>query len=116
MELPILVIIFISFFLFIIKPYINSKSKKLPPGPTGLPIIGSLLKLGTKPNQSLAELAKKHGPLMTLQLGSLTTIVVSSAEVAKEILHKHDETFSARIVPVAVAAQPNPEAMHVGMG
>ncbi|KAL3366138.1 hypothetical protein AABB24_011008, partial [Solanum stoloniferum] len=110
MELLILFIIFISFFLFLIKPYINSKSKKLPPGPTGLPIIGSLLKLGTKPNQSLAELAKKHGPLMTLQLGSLTTIVVSSAEVAKEILHKHDETFSARIVPVAVAAQPNPEA------
>ncbi|KAG5601497.1 hypothetical protein H5410_032867 [Solanum commersonii] len=47
---------------------------------------------------------------MTLQLGSLTTIVVSSTEVAKEILHKHDETFLARIVPVAITAQPNPEA------
>lgn len=110
MELSILIIFIISFFWFIIKPYINSESKKLPPGPTGLPIIGSLLELGSKPNQSLAELAKTHGPLMTLQLGSLTTIVVSSADVAKEILHRHDETFSARVVPAAVAAQPNPEA------
>ncbi|KAK4339114.1 hypothetical protein RND71_040576 [Anisodus tanguticus] len=110
MELPILLILFISFIWFIIKPYVQSKSRKLPPGPTGLPIIGSLLKLGSKPNQSLAELAKIYGPLMTLKLGSLTTIVVSSADVAKEILHKHDETFSARVVPDAVAAQPNPEA------
>ncbi|XP_060212491.1 geraniol 8-hydroxylase-like isoform X2 [Lycium barbarum] len=110
MELPILLIFSLSFFWFIIKPYVQSKSRKnLPPGPTGLPIIGSLLKLGSKPNQSLTKLAKIHGPLMTLKLGSLTTIVVSSADVAKEILHKHDETFSARIVPVAVAAQPNPE-------
>ncbi|PHT79028.1 hypothetical protein T459_17080 [Capsicum annuum] len=109
MELPILVILFISFFWFIIKPYVQSKSKKLPPGPTGLPIVGSLFELGSKPNQSLAQLAKTHGPLMTLKFGSLTTIIVSSADVAKEILHKHDETFSARIIPGAVAAQPNPE-------
>ncbi|XP_070003725.1 geraniol 8-hydroxylase-like [Nicotiana sylvestris] len=112
MELPILSIFlfFISLLWFIIKPYLSSKSRKLPPGPTGLPIIGSLLKLGSKPNQSLAELATIHGPLMTLKLGSVTTIVASSADIAKEILHKHDKTFSARIVPVAVAAQPNPEA------
>ncbi|XP_009626636.1 geraniol 8-hydroxylase [Nicotiana tabacum] len=112
MELPILSIFlfFISLLWFIIKPYLHSKARKLPPGPTGLPIIGSLLKLGSKPNRSLAELAKIHGPLMTLKLGSVTTIVASSADIAKEILHKHDETFSARIVPVAVAAQPNPEA------
>ncbi|XP_070003751.1 cytochrome P450 76T24-like [Nicotiana sylvestris] len=84
--------------------------RNLPPGPPGLPIIGSLLELGSRPNQSLAELAKIHGPLMTLKLGSVTTIVASSPETAKEILHKHDETFSARTVPVAVAAQPNLEA------
>ncbi|KAH0662430.1 hypothetical protein KY284_027361 [Solanum tuberosum] len=102
MELPNLVF-FISliFFWFFIKPYLyfkSSKKLKLPPGPTGLPIIGS------RPNQSLAKI---HGPLMTLKLGSITTVIASSPETAKEILQKRDKTFS---VPDAVASQPNHEA------
>ncbi|CAN1257872.1 Cytochrome P450 76T24 [Linum perenne] len=63
---------------------------KLPPGPARLPIIGNLHNVGEKPHKSLAELASVHGPLMSLKLGQVTTIVASSAEVAKEILHKHD--------------------------
>ncbi|KAK4365799.1 hypothetical protein RND71_013679 [Anisodus tanguticus] len=112
MELPILLFcISLIFSWFIIKPYLNFKSsRKLPPGPTGLPIIGSLLQLGPRPNRSLDELAKVHGPLMTLQLGSVTTVIASSPETAKEILQKHDKTFSARTVPDAVASQPNREA------
>ncbi|XP_059299291.1 geraniol 8-hydroxylase-like [Lycium ferocissimum] len=111
MELPIILFcISLIFWWFIIKPYVYSKSRKLPPGPTGIPIVGSLLELGSKPNQSLAELAKIYGPLMTLKLGSVTTIIASSPETAKEILQKHDKTFSARTVPHVVASQPNPEA------
>ncbi|KAF3627414.1 hypothetical protein FXO38_28778 [Capsicum annuum] len=113
MELPILLLcISLIFCCFFIKPLVlNSKSsRKLPPGPTGLPIIGSLLNLGSRPNRSLAELAKIHGPLMTLKLGSVTTVIASSPETAKEILQKHDKTFSACVVPDAVTAQPNPEA------
>ncbi|KAM3375387.1 hypothetical protein P3S68_014101 [Capsicum galapagoense] len=113
MELPILLLcISLIFCCFFIKPLVlNSKSsRKLPPGHTGLPIIGSLLNLGSRPNRSLAELAKIHGPLMTLKLGSVTTVIASSPETAKEILQKHDKTFSACVVPDAVTAQPNPEA------
>ncbi|CAN4099799.1 unnamed protein product [Withania somnifera] len=114
MELPILLLcISLIFYWFFIKSVIfnfSKSSRKLPPGPTGLPIIGSLLELGSRPNRSLAELAKTHGPLMTLKLGSIATVIASSAETAKEILQKHDKTFSARTVPDAVASQPNPEA------
>lgn len=42
---------------------------KIPPGPSPLPIIGNLLELGNKPHQSLAKLAKIHGPIMSLKLG-----------------------------------------------
>ncbi|KAJ8650116.1 hypothetical protein MRB53_003139 [Persea americana] len=76
----------------------KSSPAKLPPGPVPLPVIGSLLKLGNKPNESLAELAKTYGPLMTLRLGQVRTIVASSSTMAKEILQKHDHVLAGRTV------------------
>ena len=79
--------------------------RKLPPGPMGLPIIGSLLTIGDRPHESLAKLAKTHGPLMTVKLGSVTTIVASSTEMAREILQKNDQDFLGRPIPDAVTAE-----------
>ncbi|KAF3775864.1 Cytochrome P450 76A2 [Nymphaea thermarum] len=79
------------------------KSSKLPPGPVGLPIVGSLFQIGTKLNESLAELVKVYGPLMTLRLGFKTMVVVSSAEMAKEVLQKHDQVFAGRSIVDAVS-------------
>ncbi|XP_015881978.2 geraniol 8-hydroxylase [Ziziphus jujuba] len=83
----------------------KTRSRKLPPGPKPLPIIGNLHQLGNKPHKSLAELAEIHGPLMTMKLGQVTTIVVSSAAMAKEILQTHDQNFSNRAIPDAIRAQ-----------
>ncbi|XP_077239298.1 cytochrome P450 76T24-like [Tasmannia lanceolata] len=82
----------------------GSDKGKLPPGPFPLPIVGNLFKLGDKPNESLAELAKTYGPLMTLRLGCVTTVIVSSANMAREILQKNDKAFAGRTVPDAVRA------------
>lgn len=76
---------------------------KLPPGPKGLPFLGNLLQIGPKPHRSLAKLAEQYGPLFTIQLGSVTNVVVSSAGMAQEIFRKHDAEFSGRNVPDAVA-------------
>ncbi|NP_001351714.1 cytochrome P450 monooxygenase [Cicer arietinum] len=82
----------------------NKKNhSKLPPGPTPLPIIGNLLKLGNKPHHSLANLADIHGPIMTLKLGQVTTVVISSADMAKEVLLTHDLITSNRTVPDALS-------------
>ncbi|KAI3693891.1 hypothetical protein L1987_76846 [Smallanthus sonchifolius] len=75
------------------------RNPHLPPGPRPFPIIGNLLKLGNKPHRSLAALAKCYGPLMSLKLGSRTTIVVSSPDMAKEFFNKHDQAFSSRSLP-----------------
>ncbi len=78
--------------------------KKLPPGPKPFPIIGNLLELGDKPHKSLAELAMTNGPLMSLKLGQITTVVISSASMAKEVLQTHDQLLSNRSIPDAIRA------------
>ena len=76
-----------------IKEWLFKKRVQLPPGPTGLPIIGSLLTLGDRPHKSITKLAETYGPLMTVRLGFNVIVVASSAEMAREIVQKNDQTF-----------------------
>ncbi|PKI49552.1 hypothetical protein CRG98_030045 [Punica granatum] len=78
--------------------------RSLPPGPRPLPLLGNILELGTKPHLALTELARKHGPIMTLKLGSVTAVVVSSREAAKEIFQKNDHVLCGRMIPDAFRA------------
>ncbi|XP_038973453.1 geraniol 8-hydroxylase-like [Phoenix dactylifera] len=92
------------FLLTVVAGHRSHSQGLLPPGPRPLPVVGSLLQLGNKPHQSLARLAKTYGPLMSLRLGQVTTIVVSSPEIAREVLQKKDAAFSSRSIPDAVRA------------
>ncbi|CAL5192542.1 unnamed protein product [Lathyrus oleraceus] len=76
-------------------------SRKLPPGPHPLPIIGNILELGKNPHKSLTKLSKIYGPIMTLKLGTITTIVISSPQVAKQVLQENSQVFSNRGIPHA---------------
>jgi len=102
----------LCFLLACVAIYLLSTAKKgkeanpkiQPPGPFPLPIFGNLFSLGAKAHVSLTELARTYGPLMTLQLGQVPTVVISSAVVAKEALQKNDISFSSRTVSDAVRA------------
>ncbi|KAF6144599.1 hypothetical protein GIB67_006091 [Kingdonia uniflora] len=76
-------------------------------GPSPLPVVGNLLKIDKNLHRSFAELAKTYGPLMSLKLGTKTAIIVSSPSMAKQVLQKHDQSFSSRTVPDAAHALNN---------
>ncbi|KAL1812640.1 hypothetical protein ACET3Z_022705 [Daucus carota] len=98
MSLSILLAILfgICFPLSIILMKKKGETKRLPPGPRKLPIIGNIHQISQPLHQSLRRLSNKHGPLMHLQLGSVPTLVVSSAAMAKEVLKTHDLIFANR--------------------
>ncbi|KAJ0046650.1 hypothetical protein Pint_05093 [Pistacia integerrima] len=88
---------------------LKTTSRKLPPGPTKYPLIGNLFDLGNKPHKSLAKLAKVHGPIMSLKLGQVTTIVMSSESMAKQVLQIHDKSFCDRTIPDSLLAHQHHE-------
>ncbi|XP_071717742.1 cytochrome P450 76T24-like [Rutidosis leptorrhynchoides] len=100
MDYPTLCLLFSLLLTFIYVATISGRRiSRLPPGPYPYPIIGNLLSIGVKPHISLATLSKRYGPLMSLKLGTKTTIVVSSPDIAKQFFHTHDLAFSSRSVP-----------------
>ncbi|GFP83439.1 cytochrome p450 83b1 [Phtheirospermum japonicum] len=74
-----------------------SAKPRRPPGPPRLPFIGNLLQYTTYNfHIALANLSRKFGPLMYMELMGKPVIVISSAKIAKEALKHNDLAFSNR--------------------
>lgn len=100
---PIILGILLIVFMIWKKSKDSYSTLNLPPGPWRLPLIGNLHQLvGSMPHRCLRDLAKKYGPLMQLQLGEVSHIVVSSPETAKEVMKTQDISFASR--PFLLAA------------
>lgn len=60
-------------------------------------MIGSAHRLVDKlPHRALRNLADVYGPLMSLRVGQIPVVVVTSKEVAREVLKTHDAIFATR--------------------
>ncbi|KAL7187700.1 hypothetical protein ACSBR1_037709 [Camellia fascicularis] len=90
---------FYYYFFFIKHITTNGQTPRPPPGPPGLPFIGNLHQIilnSSAPHNYLYQLAQEHGPLMSLRLGSVPTLMVSSAKMVKHVMKTHDFAFSGR--------------------
>ncbi|KAG7536470.1 Cytochrome P450 superfamily [Arabidopsis suecica] len=82
--------------------FIKSRSKRTttklnpPPSPWRLPVIGNLHQLSLHPHRSLHSLSLRYGPLMLLHFGRVPTLVVSSADMAHDVMKTNDLKFADR--------------------
>lgn len=97
-SLVLLSSLLVLFTTFLIRKIFHTPTNSNPPpGPPALPLIGNLHQLiGLIPHRRIADLAKTYGPIMQLQLGQVTAVVVTSPPLAKEILKDNDINFSQR--------------------
>ncbi|XP_065860574.1 cytochrome P450 736A117-like [Euphorbia lathyris] len=88
----------LSFLLILLKwsSFSIKKSGVAPPSPPTFPIIGNFHQLGLFPHRSLKKLAEIYGPIMLLHLGRVPALIISSADMAREIMKTHDIIFSDR--------------------
>jgi flavonoid 3',5'-hydroxylase len=97
----------ILFFItrFSVRSLLGKPNRKLPPGPKGWPVIGALPLLGSMPHVTLANMAKKYGPVMYLKMGTCNMVVASTPDAARVFLKTLDINFSNR--------PPNAGATHL---
>jgi coumaroylquinate(coumaroylshikimate) 3'-monooxygenase len=78
-------------------------SGKVPPGPKPLPFVGNLYDV--KPVRFLCfiEWAQKFGPILSFRMGTTLNVVVSSPDLAKEVLKEKDQLLAARPLTRAAA-------------
>ncbi|KAA8537811.1 hypothetical protein F0562_027609 [Nyssa sinensis] len=86
--------------LLIFKHFFHHK-RKLPPSPLALPIIGHLHLIKKLLHQSLESLSSRYGPILFLQFGSSSVVVLSSPSVVEECFTKNDITFANRPLSMA---------------
>ncbi|EEC74872.1 hypothetical protein OsI_10764 [Oryza sativa Indica Group] len=89
---------FILLSLYVFQLFADAR-RRLPPGPwPPKPLIGDLLALGKGDQQhrSLARLADRYGPVMSLRLGTVLTVVVSTPDAMREIFHKNKDNLAGR--------------------
>ncbi|WCJ19952.1 cytochrome P450 family 71 subfamily B polypeptide 2 [Euphorbia peplus] len=78
---------------------IKNKLTNNPPGPWKSPILGNLPHLvfsSDLTHQRFRALSLIYGPIMSVQLGQVQTIVISSAQAAKQVMKTHAESFAER--------------------
>ncbi|KAI7756454.1 hypothetical protein M8C21_023101 [Ambrosia artemisiifolia] len=99
-----LIVLFGTIFFIIITrsksfKYFNkfNTNKKHPPQPWKLPIFGHIHHLiGALPHHALRKIAEKYGPVVHLQFGQVSNVLISSPHFAKEIMKTHDLSFANR--------------------
>ncbi|WOL03866.1 Cytochrome P450 [Canna indica] len=69
---------------------------RLPPGPRPWPVVGNLYDIKPVRFRCFSEWAQTYGPIVSVWFGTTLNVVVSSAELAREVLKENDQQLADR--------------------
>ncbi|CAL8101986.1 unnamed protein product [Orchesella dallaii] len=64
----------------------KKKDSRYPRGPTPLPFIGNVHQIGRTPLKSFQKWAQEYGPIYSIKMGSVDTIILNDHKLVKELL------------------------------
>jgi cytochrome P450 len=74
--------------------YLFRKKLNIPPGPTGLPFVGCMFKLGDRPQKAYRKWKEAYGDIFHYKLGGTRVVVLSNLQLIKECFN--NPVFSGR--------------------
>ncbi|XP_077218919.1 p-coumarate 3-hydroxylase-like [Tasmannia lanceolata] len=86
----------IFIFIFLALKLYQQLRLRLPPGPWAWPIIGNLYDIKPVRFRCFHEWSLIYGPIMSVWFGSTLNVIVSSSELAKEVLKEKDQQLADR--------------------
>ncbi|KAJ8420000.1 hypothetical protein Cgig2_007820 [Carnegiea gigantea] len=90
-----------QYLLSLLLPFLAYKLYKkltlrLPPGPFPWPILGNIYNMSPVLFRCFADWAGFYGPIISVWFGSTLNVVVSSSELAREVLKENDQQLANR--------------------
>ncbi|XP_072162888.1 steroid 17-alpha-hydroxylase/17,20 lyase-like [Diadema setosum] len=73
-----------------------SRPSRFPPGPRGLPIVGSIYDMTDSPEVVFGKWAKKYGDIFGLKVGQRWMVVLNRKDLIKEAVIKQGAEFAGR--------------------
>ena len=70
---------------WIIYRWTSQRWLNLPPGPLGLPVLGCIPYLEGHAEKTFAKWSKQYGPIIMVDIGSTTNVVLNSYEAIEEV-------------------------------
>ncbi|KAI0720650.1 cytochrome P450 [Fomitopsis betulina] len=83
--------------LYLVSTWYKSRRLRLPPGPSGLPLIGSLHLISDDYQQdTFSEWARKYGDIVYAKFLGNDMLIVNSTDAARELMEKRGAKYSSQ--------------------